>query len=154
MKVAVGPGEVHGVSKLADHFRRIAERGGKLEEVDKMTTTTGTHIHTYILHACMYTKYLSASYMHHSLKYTYIQYIYSTYIHTYTSQDIYAFLRLTIYIHYDSNNHYSCNRGAGAIHQEPIRTKSRAKMMRNSYIHVHMYIHTALHMTYHNTPTL
>ena len=49
-QVAVGPGEVHGVSKLADHFRRIAERGGQLEEVDKMTTTTGTHpyIYTYI----------------------------------------------------------------------------------------------------------
>mmetsp|Transcript_24634 Transcript_24634/g.33789 ORF Transcript_24634/g.33789 Transcript_24634/m.33789 type:complete len:384 (-) Transcript_24634:44-1195(-) len=38
--VAVGPGEVQGHSRLVDHFRRIAERGG-LEEVDKMTTTTG-----------------------------------------------------------------------------------------------------------------
>ena len=69
-QVAVGPGEVHGVSKLADHFRRIAERGGQLEEVDKMTTTTGTHpyIYTYI--------YL---YIH-----TYIH----TYMHTYCSVNV------------------------------------------------------------------
>ena len=40
--VAIGPGEVQGTRKLADHFKKIAERGGQLEEVDKMTTTTGT----------------------------------------------------------------------------------------------------------------
>lgn len=39
--MAIGPGEVQGVSRLRDHFRRIADRGGQLEEVDKMTTTTG-----------------------------------------------------------------------------------------------------------------
>ena len=26
---------------MTDHFKKIAERGGQLEEVDKMTTTTG-----------------------------------------------------------------------------------------------------------------
>jgi hypothetical protein len=31
---------VQGRTRLADHFRRIAERGG-LEEVDLMTTTMG-----------------------------------------------------------------------------------------------------------------
>ena len=40
--VATGPGEVQGSRKLADHFKKIAERGGQLEEVDKMTTTAGT----------------------------------------------------------------------------------------------------------------
>lgn len=39
--VATGPGEVQGTKRLADHFKKIAERGGQLEEVDKMTTTTG-----------------------------------------------------------------------------------------------------------------
>ena len=56
-QVAVGPGEVHGVSKLADHFRRIAERGGQLEEVDKMTTTTGTHTYIHLtkyIHTCIH----------------------------------------------------------------------------------------------------
>jgi len=38
--VALGEGQVQGSTRLADHFRRIAERGG-LEEVDKMTTTMG-----------------------------------------------------------------------------------------------------------------
>lgn len=39
--VATGPGEVQGCTRLSDHFARIASRGGQLEEVDKMTTTTG-----------------------------------------------------------------------------------------------------------------
>lgn len=39
--VATGPGEVQGKIHLRDHFRGIAARGGQLEEVDKMTTTTG-----------------------------------------------------------------------------------------------------------------
>ena len=26
---------------LSEHFRRIADRGGELEEIDLMTTTTG-----------------------------------------------------------------------------------------------------------------
>ena len=26
---------------MDDHFKKVAERGGQLEEVDKMTTTTG-----------------------------------------------------------------------------------------------------------------
>jgi hypothetical protein len=39
--VAIGPGQVQGQTRLADHFRKIAARGGLLEEVDKMTTTTG-----------------------------------------------------------------------------------------------------------------
>lgn len=39
--VATGPGEIQGEVKLKDHFSAIAERGGELEEVDKMTTTTG-----------------------------------------------------------------------------------------------------------------
>lgn len=39
--VAIGPGSVQGKRKLADHFQTIAARGGTLEEVDKMVTTTG-----------------------------------------------------------------------------------------------------------------
>jgi divinyl chlorophyllide a 8-vinyl-reductase len=39
--VALGPGEVQGKTRLRDHFRKIAERGGELEEIDKFTTTTG-----------------------------------------------------------------------------------------------------------------
>lgn len=39
--VTTGPGEIQGTVKLADHFARIAQRGGQLEEIDKMTTTTG-----------------------------------------------------------------------------------------------------------------
>lgn len=39
--VATGPGEVYGTMTLRDHFEAIAQRGGKLEEVDKMTTTAG-----------------------------------------------------------------------------------------------------------------
>ena len=82
LQVAVGPGEVHGVSKLADHFRRIAERGGKLEEVDKMTTTTGTHIHTYI-HTRTQNIRVHHTYIHGSLIKVYINSYIHTYIHTY-----------------------------------------------------------------------
>ena len=39
--VATGPKEVYGTMTLADHFRAVADRGGVLEEVDKMTTTMG-----------------------------------------------------------------------------------------------------------------
>lgn len=39
--VAIGSGEVQGETTLADHFRKIAARGGVLKEVDKMTTATG-----------------------------------------------------------------------------------------------------------------
>jgi len=39
--VATGPNEVYGTMTLADHFRTVADRGGVLEEVDKMTTTMG-----------------------------------------------------------------------------------------------------------------
>lgn len=39
--VAIGPGEIQGAVTLAEHFRTIAQRGGALEEVDKMTTTAG-----------------------------------------------------------------------------------------------------------------
>ena len=39
--VALGPGEVQGVIRLREHFEGIASRGGVLEEVDPMTTTTG-----------------------------------------------------------------------------------------------------------------
>ena len=37
----VGDGEVVGEVRLADHFNSIAKAGGKLKEVDEMTTTTG-----------------------------------------------------------------------------------------------------------------
>lgn len=39
--VAVHEKEVIGSTKLEDHFAKIAARGGELEEIDKMTTTTG-----------------------------------------------------------------------------------------------------------------
>ena len=39
--VAVGENEVQGETKLKEHFIRIANRGGVLEEIDKMTTTAG-----------------------------------------------------------------------------------------------------------------
>jgi divinyl chlorophyllide a 8-vinyl-reductase len=39
--VATGPGEVTGTLRLKDHFMAIKEKGGQLEEVDKMTTTLG-----------------------------------------------------------------------------------------------------------------
>lgn len=39
--VAIEPKEVQGTTKLINHFQRIAARGGKLEEIDEMTTTTG-----------------------------------------------------------------------------------------------------------------
>lgn len=39
--VAIGKDEVQGTMRLQDHFNQIASRGGKLAEVDAMTTTTG-----------------------------------------------------------------------------------------------------------------
>lgn len=39
--VAIEKDEIYGQKKLKDHFLSIAARGGKLEEIDKMTTTTG-----------------------------------------------------------------------------------------------------------------
>lgn len=39
--VAVDEGQIQGSRRLADHFSRIAARGGSLEEIDRMTTTTG-----------------------------------------------------------------------------------------------------------------
>lgn len=39
--VATAEGEVQGTVMLKDHFKRIAARGGNLEEIDKMTTTAG-----------------------------------------------------------------------------------------------------------------
>lgn len=39
--VAIGPGEVFGSIRLKDHFKMIASKGGKLDEIDEMTTTTG-----------------------------------------------------------------------------------------------------------------
>ena len=41
MMVATGPGEVQGVTKLKDHFNYNASRGGSLDEIDLMTTTSG-----------------------------------------------------------------------------------------------------------------
>eukprot|EP01035_Chromulina_nebulosa_P021815 gene21815-28233_t len=38
--IATGPKEVQGKIKLCDHFNDIAMKGGKLDEVDPMTTTT------------------------------------------------------------------------------------------------------------------
>lgn len=32
---------IQGSMRLRDHFIRIANQGGELEEIDKMTTTTG-----------------------------------------------------------------------------------------------------------------
>ena len=34
-------GSIQGSMRLRDHFIRIANQGGELEEIDKMTTTTG-----------------------------------------------------------------------------------------------------------------
>lgn len=39
--VATADGEVQGKTRLRDHFAKISARGGQLEEIDKMTTTTG-----------------------------------------------------------------------------------------------------------------
>ena len=39
--VATGHNEVIGTMKLSDHFKSIAERGGELLEIDRMTTTSG-----------------------------------------------------------------------------------------------------------------
>ena len=39
--VATGKDEVHGKDTLQDHFRSIAENGGRLAEVDGYTTTSG-----------------------------------------------------------------------------------------------------------------
>lgn len=39
--VAIGANQVQGQTRLVDHFQGIAARGGMLDEVDKMTTTTG-----------------------------------------------------------------------------------------------------------------
>jgi divinyl chlorophyllide a 8-vinyl-reductase len=39
--VCVGPKEVIGNMRLADHFATVAARGGQLEEIDQMTTTMG-----------------------------------------------------------------------------------------------------------------
>ena len=33
--------QVQGTTRLKDHFKAIADRGGLLEEVDPMTTTAG-----------------------------------------------------------------------------------------------------------------
>jgi divinyl chlorophyllide a 8-vinyl-reductase len=38
---ATGEGQVQGKISLKDHFAKIAERSGQLEEIDKMTTSTG-----------------------------------------------------------------------------------------------------------------
>lgn len=39
--IAIGDQEVQGTTRLKDHFLRLAQRGGQLEEIDKMTTTAG-----------------------------------------------------------------------------------------------------------------
>lgn len=39
--VATGPQEVFGSTCLADHFNYLAGKGGVLDEIDSMTTTTG-----------------------------------------------------------------------------------------------------------------
>ena len=39
--VALGAGEVHGTTTLADHFQAIADNGGQLKEIDEYTTTVG-----------------------------------------------------------------------------------------------------------------
>jgi len=39
--VATGPGQVQGNIRLRDHFEEIAKRGGQLDEIDPMTTTSG-----------------------------------------------------------------------------------------------------------------
>lgn len=39
--VATDQNEVIGTMKLSDHFKSIAERGGELLEIDRMTTTSG-----------------------------------------------------------------------------------------------------------------
>eukprot|EP00607_Mallomonas_marina_P010093 CAMPEP_0182420776 /NCGR_PEP_ID=MMETSP1167-20130531/5841_1 /TAXON_ID=2988 /ORGANISM="Mallomonas Sp, Strain CCMP3275" /LENGTH=72 /DNA_ID=CAMNT_0024597201 /DNA_START=325 /DNA_END=539 /DNA_ORIENTATION=- len=35
------PNEIYGTVTLSDHFQSVRERGGELEEIDPMTTTTG-----------------------------------------------------------------------------------------------------------------
>ena len=39
--VCVGEGEIYGKTTLKDHFEKIAKSGGQLQEIDKMTTTSG-----------------------------------------------------------------------------------------------------------------
>ena len=39
--IAIGPDEIQGTRSIKDHFDSVAARGGKLEEIDPMTTTAG-----------------------------------------------------------------------------------------------------------------